>query len=231
MTWHDILPQAVTGLGDELYDRANALRKQGVDICPPQECIFRALRETPPDKVKVVILGQDPYHTPGQADGFAFSCANGTPQPSLSNIFDEMSHDLGCPPPVSTRLSGWAKQGVLLLNTSLTVAAHQPNSHADWHWDKFTRAVLHAAYESVPGPVAFILWGSKAINAALDAGIPEGGRLPGNRLVLKSSHPSPFSAQRATGSAPAFLGSRPFSRVNGFLIAYGAQPIDWTKTE
>lgn len=195
-------------------------------VCPPQDQIFRALQLCPPDRLKVVVVGQDPYHTPGQADGLCFSCAEGRPQPSLENILAELCADVGLDRASvrSTELSGWARQGVLLLNTSLTVAAHSPNSHSGWGWDTFTTAVLrHAA--GMDRPMVFMLWGSNARN--LYYGLDPDG-MPGDRLVLTSSHPSPFSANRASGGVPAFIGSRPFSKANAWLSAHGIAPVDWT---
>ena len=142
MKWNDILPEDARRLAVQLSKRAEEERAAGKQIFPPQNLIFQALEATPPDKAKVVIVGQDPYHGPGQANGLAFSVGPGiTPPPSLRNIFKELHADLGYPVPQSGDLSPWAKQGVLLLNTVLTVEQGRPNSHKDWGWQDFTLAV------------------------------------------------------------------------------------------
>lgn len=138
MKWNDILSENDRKLAIQLSKRAAEERAQGKQVFPPQNLIFQALEATPPDKVKVVIVGQDPYHGPGQANGLAFSVGPGiTPPPSLKNIFKELNADLGLPIPLSGDLSPWAKQGVLLLNTVLTVEQGKPNSHKDWGWQDF----------------------------------------------------------------------------------------------
>lgn len=217
MKWSDLMDESIMQKGDTLYNRAAQLRQQGVTVCPPQNQIYRALSLTPPDKTKICIIGQDPYHTPGAANGLAFSVnPDHCLQPSLQNIFKEMQSDLGCPMPTCGDLTPWAEQGVLLLNTSLTVSAGQPNSHKDWGWQEFTRHVFDKCLE-LPQPVVFILWGSNARKFA--EGIdwykhPDKG-------VIHSAHPSPMSAARG------FFGSRPFSRANNFLIQHGSTPVHW----
>jgi uracil-DNA glycosylase len=179
---------------------------------------FRALDLTPLDKVRVVILGQDPYHGPGQAHGLCFSVQPGvrTP-PSLVNIYKEMESDLGIAPARHGFLEHWAEQGVLLLNSVLTVQMGAPASHQGRGWERFTDAVVRLV-NARDEPVVFLLWGSHAQKkaAAVD-GIDRGGR----HLVLKAPHPSPLSAY--TG----FFGSRPFSQTNAFLNSRGLPPIDW----
>ena len=182
-------------------------------IFPPQEKIFNALNLVPIDKVKVVIIGQDPYHTYGQADGLAFSCHNGTPQPSLKNIFKEIHDDLRIDMSSSTDLTPWAKQGVLLLNTSLTVVEHKPASHANELWHTFTREIIKILNERNQ-PIVFLLWGNhaKSFMPLLNNH---------NHLVLTSAHPSPFSAYSG------FFGCRHFSKANKFLTDHNLTPIDW----
>lgn len=182
-------------------------------IFPPQEKIFNALNLVPIDKVKVVIIGQDPYHTYGQADGLAFSCHNGTPQPSLKNIFKEIHDDLRIDMSSSTDLTPWAKQGVLLLNTSLTVVEHKPASHANELWHTFTREIIKILNERNQ-PIVFLLWGNhaKSFMPLLNNH---------NHLVLTSAHPSPFSAYSG------FFGCRHFSKANKFLTDQNLTPIDW----
>jgi uracil-DNA glycosylase len=183
-------------------------------VYPAEPEVFNALKLTPFDAVKVVILGQDPYHGAGQAHGLAFSVRPGvTPPPSLRNIFKELQTDVGCPRPAAGSLEPWARQGVLLLNAVLTVRAGQPNSHRGKGWERFTDAAV-AAVGHKPDPVVFVLWGAPAQKKVplIDTG---------RHVIVKSPHPSPLSAK--TG----FFGSRPFSAVNRALKAAGRGPIDW----
>ena len=183
-------------------------------IFPPEPDVFNALIETPYDRVRVLILGQDPYHDDGQAHGMCFSVRPGVvPPPSLKNIFRELKSDLGCPEPDNGYLLPWAKQGVLLLNTVLTVRAHQAASHQKKGWEQFTDAVIQAVNAKVE-PVAFVLWGAHA-QKKLDL-------IDGNRhLVIKSAHPSPLSARNG------FFGSKPFSKIDAFLRERGANGVNW----
>ena len=182
------------------------------DYLPGPAHLFAALDAVPPDRVRVVILGQDPYPTPGHANGLAFSVNPGVKLPrSLANIFAEIDSDCGARP-VSGDLTHWARQGVLLLNTALSVPAGAAGAHAGWGWDQLARQALAAA--QAYGPLAFILWGGHAQKAA--AGLPRP-----QDLVIASAHPSPLSARRG------FFGSRPFSRVNDWLRAQGVDGIDW----
>lgn len=193
---------------DEAYD-AGA-------VYPPRAMLFSAFERTPPDKVRVVILGQDPYHEPGQAHGLAFSVRRGVKlPPSLRNIYQELESDLGISPAKDGDLSAWARQGVLLLNTVLTVESGKANSHKSFGWQRFTDAVL-AACAGLPQPVAFVLWGGQAQKKAP---LLEGSAAP--RLILQSAHPSPLSSYRG------FFGSRSFSRINAFLRENGEAEIDW----
>ena len=190
---------------------------ESTTVYPPRESLFAALGLTPPEQVRVVILGQDPYHEPGQAHGLSFSVPEGMPLPkSLGNIYKELAADLQTTPPKTGCLTAWGEQGVLLLNSVLTVEAHRAGSHRAFGWERFTDAVITAT-NSLPQPIAFLLWGSYAQKkeALIGTEAP--------RLVLKSAHPSPLSAYRG------FFGSRPFSRINDFLVAQGQSPIAWTK--
>ena len=195
-----------------------AEREAGKRIFPAGANWFRALDLTPLDKVKVVILGQDPYHGPGQAHGLCFSVPNGVrPPPSLVNIYKELASDLGISPPAHGFLEHWARQGVLLLNSVLTVEMGLAASHRDRGWERFTDAVIRLV-NAKPEPVVFMLWGSYAQKKAafVDAS---------RHLVLKAPHPSPLSAHSG------FLGCRHFSRANAFLEAQGLAPIDWALPE
>ena len=183
-------------------------------VYPEKDDIFTAFRLTPLSKVKVVILGQDPYHEPGQAHGLAFSVKPGVEiPPSLVNIYKELHDDLGCYIPDNGFLGKWAEQGVLLLNTVLTVRAHQALSHRGVGWETFTDAVI-AAVNRIDRPIVFLLWGSPAQRKAEMLNNP-------NHLVLKAPHPSPLSAYRG------FFGCRHFSTANRFLSEHGVEPIDW----
>ena len=236
MKWSELLTQEALDLSSVLEDRAQAERESGKIIYPPQDKIYRALTLTPPDKVKVCIVGQDPYHTPGAANGLAFSISDGCPiQPSLKNIFNELNRDIGCGIPVSGDLTPWAEKGVLLLNTTLTVYEHSANSHVGWGWNKFTKSILKAATK-LPQPVVFLLWGAEAqklLNDLLScAAIYEDGKHVVRENLIKkayvlSSHPSPFSVKRACQGTPAFSGSGPFSTANRLLVEFGGTPVDW----
>ena len=194
----------------------------GKQVFPPRGQRLRALELTPLDQVKVVILGQDPYHGPGQAHGLCFSVPGGVRQPpSLVNIFKELRSDLGIAPPPHGNLEHWARQGVLLLNNSLTVEAGQAGSHAGRGWDAITDAAV-AAVAARAEPCVFVLWGSHAqAKAARVAGLGAGT----HHLVLRSPHPSPLSAHRG------FFGSKPFSQANRFLERNGRGAIDWALPE
>jgi uracil-DNA glycosylase len=187
---------------------------QNERVYPDMYDVFNALNFTPYEKVKVVILGQDPYHGPGQAHGLSFSVQPGVKQPpSLKNIFKELKDDLGHDIPDHGSLEHWAKQGVLLLNTVLTVKERQPNSHKGLGWETFTNTVIKHLNERSK-PVVFILWGRHA--QAKEELVTND-----HHFILTSPHPSPFSANRG------FFGSRPFSRTNQFLKENGLGEIDW----
>jgi uracil-DNA glycosylase len=183
-------------------------------IYPPAKLIFNAFDQCPFDQVKVVILGQDPYHGPGQAHGLCFSVNDGVDfPPSLRNIFKEIQADTGAPVPTSGNLERWAKQGVLLLNATLTVRAGQAGSHQKKGWEQFTDAVIHLVADKLEN-VVFILWGNYAISKGefIDAR---------KHLILKSVHPSPLSASRG------FFGNKQFSTTNKYLLENGKEPIKW----
>ena len=183
-------------------------------IYPPADDIFNAFHLTPLHEVKVVILGQDPYHGDGQAHGLCFSVKPEVEiPPSLVNIYKELYDDLGCTIPSHGYLVKWAKQGVLMLNTVLTVRAHQANSHRGIGWEEFTDAAIKALNEQ-DRPIVFILWGKPAQMKKQMLNNPK-------HLILEAPHPSPLSAYRG------FFGSRPFSQTNAFLEKNGIEPIDW----
>lgn len=183
-------------------------------VYPSGPNIFNAFAHCPFDRVKVVIIGQDPYHEPGQAHGLCFSVQDGTPfPPSLQNIFKEITDDLGRPRPTSGDLTRWADQGVLLLNATLTVRAHRAGSHQGHGWETFTDAVIRCL-NAERQHLVYMLWGAYAQKkgASIDTS---------RNLVLTSPHPSPLSAHRG------FFGNRHFSRANDYLVALGESPIDW----
>jgi uracil-DNA glycosylase len=186
----------------------------GKTIFPPQDAWFRALELTPLDKVRVVILGQDPYHGPGQAHGLCFSVPPGVrPPPSLANIYKELANDLGLPRPPHGFLEHWARQGVLLLNSVLTVEMAKAASHSKKGWEPFTDAII-AQVNDKAEPVVFMLWGAYAHKKAANVDASR-------HLVLKAAHPSPLSAHNG------FLGCKHFSQCNAFLVSNGLPPIDW----
>ncbi len=188
-------------------------KKEGKVIYPPEPLIFNAFLLTPFDKVEVVIVGQDPYHGPGQAHGLCFSVPQGiNPPPSLKNIFKEIESDLAIPPPSHGCLTSWAKQGVFLLNATLTVRAGEPKSHYGKGWEQFTDAVIDLL-AARPDPLVFLLWGKSAQEKC--------HRVMGtHHAIFQAAHPSPYSADR-------FLGCRHFVKTNEFLKKNGKKPIDW----
>ena len=195
---------------DEFVSRERAAET----VFPPESDVFNALRLTELDNIRVLILGQDPYHDDGQAHGLCFSVKQGVkPPPSLVNIFKELNSDVGCEIPSHGCLDAWAKQGVLLLNTVLTVRAHQANSHRNQGWEKFTDAVIRLVSQREQTTV-FVLWGKPAQKKLklIDTQ---------RHTVIESAHPSPLSAFRG------FFGSRPFSQINETLQAAGEPPIKW----
>ena len=198
----------------ELMDFVKAERQQ-TQIFPPHDEVFSALHLTPYASTRVVILGQDPYHGPGQAHGLAFSVQRGVDvPPSLKNVYKEIEADLGHTPPAHGNLEHWARQGVLLLNSALTVQAHNAASHRGKGWEPFTDRVIEVVNEK-PTRVVFILWGAHAR--------AKGQMVDRSRhVVIESPHPSPLSAHRG------FFGSQPFSQTNAALVESGQQPIAWS---
>lgn len=212
--WHDAVRPAVEAPSFHALQAFLEAERARTRVFPPPDDVFAALHLAPLPAVKVVVLGQDPYHDDGQAHGLCFSVKPPTPPPpSLKNIFKELVADVGCEPPRSGDLTSWARQGVLLLNTVLTVEAHQAASHQGKGWEHFTDAVIRAV-NAEPRHVVFVLWGN---HARKKAALVDGAR----HTVLESAHPSPLSARR-------FFGSRPFSSVNRALVTHGQEPIDWT---
>ena len=213
-TWNEILAEEMQ---KDYYQELQAFvqkRRAEVRVFPEEKNVFTALELTPFESVKVVILGQDPYHGFGQAHGLSFSVQKGTPlPPSLKNIYKELQEDIGGELPTEGDLSHWAKQGVLLLNTVLTVEEGNANSHKGRGWERLTNRLIESLNE-LKHPVIFILWGKPAQDKEKLITNP-------NHVLLKAPHPSPLSAYRG------FFGSKPFSKVNDILIQQGQTPIRW----
>ncbi|MBL8793660.1 MAG: uracil-DNA glycosylase [Planctomycetia bacterium] len=211
--WRDVLADEFEKPYFAQLEAFVAAERGAHQVFPPERDLFSALRETPFQDVKVLLLGQDPYHGDGQAHGMCFSVPPGIKAPpSLVNMFKELKDDLGCKVPNNGYLVPWAKQGVLLLNAVLTVRAHEPNSHKNQGWEQFTDAIIRAVNDKKK-PVVFVLWGAYAQKKEklIDAG---------RHRVLKGAHPSPLSMKK-------FFGSRPYSAVNRVLQEFGSKPIDW----
>ncbi|MPV86308.1 uracil-DNA glycosylase [Ostreibacterium oceani] len=217
LSWSTVLAEAKRSEAFKTVTAfVNTARQQGKTIYPAQSDVFNAFRYTEYTDVKVVILGQDPYHGPNQAHGLAFSVRkNQKIPPSLRNIYKELCADIGGEMPHHGDLSAWAKQGVLLLNTVLTVEAHRPNSHKNKGWEIFTEAVIKQLNQA-PQSIVYLLWGSAAEQKSQ--------LIDKRHTMLKAPHPSPLSAYRG------FFGCRHFSRTNAILAAQGQQPIDWNPT-
>ena len=213
MTWKEILaPIKQSDAFTTLWNKVKQEYAQG-KCFPPKEQIFRAIELTPFDVVEVVIIGQDPYHNDFQANGLCFSVSDLVKAPpSLKNIFTELKDDLGIVK-TSNELDSWARQGVLLLNATLTVRAHEPNSHKDLGWEKFTDFIIKEISDKKEN-VVFVLWGAFAQKKA--SLIDET-----KHFIIQSAHPSPFSVYRG------FYGSRPFSKINDYLKLKGKKQIDW----
>ncbi|HFR3425745.1 TPA: uracil-DNA glycosylase [Streptococcus suis] len=212
--WHELikeqLPEHYFGKINQFLDQVYA----SGTVYPPREKVFAAIQTTELEKVKVVILGQDPYHGPGQAQGLSFSVPNSVPAPpSLQNILKELADDIGVKQ--DHDLTAWAEEGVLLLNACLTVPAGQANGHAGQIWEPFTDAVIKVV-NSLDQPVVYILWGAYARKKKALITNP-------NHLIIESAHPSPLSAYRG------FFGSKPFSKANAFLRSKGSSEIDWLR--
>ena len=216
LTWNEIL---VEEMQKDYYQELQEFvkkRREEVRVFPEEKNVFRALELTPFESVKVVILGQDPYHGFGQAHGLSFSVQKGTPlPPSLKNIYKELQEDFGGELPTEGDLTHWAKQGVLLLNTVLTVEEGNANSHKGMGWERLTNRLIESLNE-LNHPVIFILWGKPAQDKEKLITNP-------SHVILKAPHPSPLSAYRG------FFGSKPFSRINDILIQQGQIPIRWTE--
>jgi uracil-DNA glycosylase len=211
--WHDVLGSHVeSDWFRTLWSFVRAEREAG-PVFPPEDEVFSAFAHAAYSKVKLVLLGQDPYHDDGQAHGLCFSVKHGvTPPPSLKNMFKELRTDLGIEPPSHGNLEAWARQGVLLLNAVLTVRAHEANSHKGKGWERFTDLVIDAL-DQRSAPVVFALWGNYAQK--------KGKRIRGSQhLVLEGAHPSPLSAR-------LFLGSKPFSAIDAALVQAGHAPMNW----
>jgi len=212
--WKDILQEE---LDKPYFQRLQAFLDQEYEehtIYPERKDIGNAFRLTPYEEVKVVILGQDPYHGPGQAHGLSFSVQPGVKiPPSLRNMFKELATDIGCPIPTSGFLEKWAKQGVLLLNTVLTVRAGKAHSHKGKGWETFTDTVIQKLSEREK-PIIFVLWGKPAQTKSrlIDTN---------KHVIIQAAHPSPLSASKG------FLGSKPYSQINAQLVAWGEEPIDF----
>jgi uracil-DNA glycosylase len=213
MTWTEILePIKTSDYFQNLWQKVKEEYKTS-KCFPPKNQIFRAIELTPFEEVEVVIIGQDPYHNDFQANGLCFSVSDQVvAPPSLKNIFTELKDDLGIIK-ISNELDSWAKQGVLLLNATLTVRAHEPNSHKDLGWEKFTDFIIKEISEKKEN-VVFVLWGAFAQKK-------EELINPSKHFIIKSAHPSPFSVYRG------FYGSRPFSKINDYLKLKGKKQIDW----
>lgn len=226
--WLSDAPEDVTRTTEGLLHKVEGMRDEQV-IYPPQEDILNALAWTSPRDVRVVILGQDPYHGLGQAMGLSFSVHRDQKlPPSLRNIYKELVADLGCAQPPTGDLSNWARQGVLLLNTTLTVREHAANSHSKLGWQTLTDYVVRRCCE-LPQPVVFLAWGAHAIKMVEQTMVATGAGAKTHKYCLTSTHPSPLSANRAAKGVPAFMGSRPFSQANELLTSCGQRPIDWAK--
>ncbi len=212
--WHSLLADTLETPAVRALEAFVAEERRVATVYPPEDKVFAALHATRFETVKVVILGQDPYHGPGQAHGLAFSVPRGVKAPpSLRNTLKELRDDIQCPQPAHGDLSGWAAQGVLLLNTVLTVREGEPGSHAGRGWEQITGAVVQAV-SARPEPAVFVLWGrpAQAARSLIDET---------RHTVIMAAHPSPLSANRG------FFGSRPFSQINAALSTFGQAPLDW----
>lgn len=214
-SWHEKLQDEIQKpYIKELKKFVEIEQAEGKLVYPPEPLVFNAFLQTPYDKVKVVIMGQDPYHGAGQAHGLSFSVPCGIPQPpSLKNIFKELKSDLGIPTPTNGCLTAWAQQGVLLLNATLTVRAGEPKSHYGKGWEQFTDSVIDLLAKR-KDPLVFLLWGKSARDKCSKI-------VRTHHAVFESAHPSPYSVDQ-------FFGCRHFSKANEFLKKNGKEPINWT---
>jgi uracil-DNA glycosylase len=214
--WQSVVAEEVTQPYFVSLTKYVEAQRSRFTVYPPEELTFSALRLTPPRLTRVVILGQDPYHGAGQAHGLAFSVPSGVAlPPSLRNVFAELRSDLGCTPPTSGDLTMWASQGVLLLNTALTVRAGEAGSHTDCGWETFTDRIVSYLGQRDDHCV-FILWGRHAARRAT--------HIAPHHTIITSAHPSPLSAHKG------FFGSQPFSRANAALMTHDQNSIDWQKS-
>lgn len=229
--WMDAIGEPTKIMLDKTMAKVQSIRDSGYAVYPKQEDVLKAFKLVHPDDVKVVIIGQDPYHEPNQANGLAFSVSDGVRiPPSLRNIFKELSDDIGCPVPQTGNLEPWAEKGVLLLNSVLTVEDHKPNSHNWMDWDIVTSHALYYllyAGNTYKKPIVYLCWGENA-HATMCRAIDIVFGIPPIQHIIRSTHPSPFSARKDSKSAHAFLGSKPFSEANKWLTEHGAEPVDWT---
>ena len=215
-TWKELLKDEFEKPYFKELDKFVTNEYKNKTIYPAMEDVFNALKFVNPENIKVVILGQDPYHEPNQAHGLSFSVQHGIAIPkSLVNIYKELETDLGIMPANHGNLESWAQQGVLLLNSVLTVEAHKANSHKDRGWERFTGKILEIVMQQ-PQPKVFVLWGKQAENTFM-ANYKNEYKV----AVVRSAHPSPLSAYRG------FFGSRPFSKINKFFIKQDIEPINW----
>lgn len=223
--WFSLIGGDLKNECERLIELTDKMRADGKVIFPEKKNILRAIESVDPKNVKAVIIGQDPYHDEGQAMGLSFSVPDGIRlPPSLRNIFKELCADTGCLMPVSGDLTAWTKQGVLLLNTVLTVEAHKANSHKKLGWQKITGAVLDAC-AALEQPLVFLCWGRPALELAQSA-VKKSGRT--DKFIIASTHPSPLSANNKKSAFPAFIGSRPFGRANAVLTQNNVEPVDWS---
>lgn len=214
-SWKEILKEELTQPYMKELSSFLVKERQNKNVFPPQELVFNAFKETPFERVKVVIVGQDPYHGVGQAHGLSFSVPLSVKAPpSLKNIFQEMHQDLGLEIPKHGCLLPWAKQGVLLLNATLTVREKEPQSHFGMGWERFTNVVIKKLVDR-EGPIVFLLWGKAAQEKCAQF------LKDSKHLILTAAHPSPYSAYNG------FFGCRHFSKTNEFLTKHGKDPIDW----
>ena len=214
-SWHEKLKNEIEQpYIQELKNFLEREKHEGKIVYPPEPLVFNSFLQTPFDKVKAVVVGQDPYHGAGQAHGLSFSVPKGvSPPPSLKNIFKELQSDVGIPTPPHGCLTSWAEQGVLLLNATLTVRAGEPKSHWGKGWERFTDAVIDTLAKR-PDPIVFLLWGKSAQEKFKACKVMQ-------HSVLTAAHPSPFSAYRG------FLGCRHFSKINEILKRWNKDPIIW----
>lgn len=228
--WFSLLPKNTIEKISHIENSLDLLEKQGINIYPPKTNRFKALELTDPKTLKVVIIGQDPYHGEGQAMGLSFSVNKGVKMPpSLQNIFKELNDDLGIPIPNSGDLTPWAKQGVLLLNSCLTVEAKKPASHKSIGWRDITKEIIKQTL-TFPQPIIYLCWGrfaEKVILESVTELLNEHKNVIGKKFTIKSTHPSPYSANKSALKLQPFMGSKPFSQTNKILIENNVPSINW----